>query len=436
MSEQNPLDLPEGDPFGPHNLPYGVFSPAGSAAPAPGSASGAAAGSAPVSEGRRVGVRLGSYVLDAGAAAAALGSPYVSLLAQPTLNPLLAAGRRTWSDVRRALTAWVTVPAHRDAIRPLLHPLSDVTLHLPFDVADYVDFYASEHHASNLGRMFRPDAPAPLTPNWKHLPIGYHGRSGTVVVSGTDVIRPTGQRKTPADAAPVFGPSAKLDIEAEVGFVVGTPSTLGTPVPLADFREHVFGLCLLNDWSARDIQAWEYVPLGPFLGKSFATSVSAWVTPLEALDAARVAPPERTEPLLPYLDDSAGSAGSAESASDGLGGYDLRITVTLNGEVVSNPPFSTVYWTAAQQLAHMTVNGASLRTGDFYGSGTVSGPSPDQFGSLIELTWNGRDPLELPSGKRTFLEDGDVVTLSAWAPGPDGTRVGLGEVTGRVAAAR
>ncbi|WP_282794141.1 fumarylacetoacetase [Streptomyces sp. CC224B] len=448
MSEQNPLDLPEGDPFGPHNLPYGVFTPAGSTsgpgAPAPGSASAPAAasgapagagvaggaGGAGTADGRRVGVRIGSYVLDAGAAAAALGSPYVSLLAQPTLNPLLAAGRRTWSDARRALTAWVTVPAHRDVIRPLLHPLSDVTLHLPFDVADYVDFYASEHHASNLGRMFRPDSPTPLTPNWKHLPIGYHGRSGTVVVSGTDVVRPTGQRKTPADTAPVFGPSVKLDIEAEVGFVVGKPSTPGTPVPLADFREHVFGLCLLNDWSARDIQAWEYVPLGPFLGKSFATSVSAWVTPLEALDAARVAPPERTEPLLPYLDDS------AETASDEPGGYDLRITVTLNGEVVSSPPFSTVYWTAAQQLAHMTVNGASLRTGDLYGSGTVSGPSPDQFGSLIELTWNGRDPLELPSGKRTFLEDGDVVTLSAWAPGPGGTRVGLGEVTGRIASAR
>ncbi|MFD9863514.1 fumarylacetoacetase [Streptomyces alboflavus] len=430
MSEQNPLDLPEGDPFGPHNLPYGVFSPAGSATgSATGSAPGAAPGSA-ASDGRRVGVRIGSYVLDAGAAAAALGSPYVSLLAQPTLGPLLAAGRRTWSDVRRALTAWVTVPAHRDAVRPLLHPLSDVTLHLPFEVADYVDFYASEHHASNLGRMFRPDAPTPLTPNWKHLPIGYHGRSGTVVVSGTDVVRPTGQRKTPADTAPVFGPSTKLDIEAEVGFVVGAPSTLGTPVPLTDFREHVFGLCLLNDWSARDLQAWEYVPLGPFLGKSFATSVSAWITPLEALDAARVAPPARTEPLLPYLDDS------AESVADEPGGYDLRITVSLNGHVISDPPFSTVYWTAAQQLTHMTVNGASLRTGDLYGSGTVSGPSPEQFGSLIELTWNGRDPLELPDGKRTFLEDGDVVTMTAWAPGPGGTRVGLGEVTGRIAATR
>ncbi|MET9950273.1 fumarylacetoacetase [Streptomyces sp. NPDC006339] len=406
MPEQSsPLDLPEGDPFGPHNLPYGVFSTADE----PGR--------------RRLGVRIGGHVLDAGAAAHALGSPYAALLAQPSLNPLLAAGRTAWRDVRRALTAWVTVPAHRPVVEPLLHPLDAVTLHLPYEVADYVDFYASEHHATNVGRMFRPDG-EPLTPNWKHLPIGYHGRSGTVVVSGTDVVRPAGQRKAPTDPAPVFGPSVKLDIEAEVGFLVGTPSELGRPVPLADFREHVFGLTLLNDWSARDIQAWEYVPLGPFLGKSFQTSVSAWVTPLEALDAARVAPPARDFPLLPYLDDS----GEEEP-----GGFDLRITVTLNGEVVAEPPFSTMYWTAAQQLAHMTVNGASLRTGDLYGSGTVSGPEVGQRGSLLELTWNGRDALELADGKRTFLEDGDEVTLTAWAPGPDGTRVALGEVTGRIA---
>lgn len=404
MPEQSPLDLAEGDPFGPHNLPYGVFSPADEP------------------DRRRVGVRIGGHVLDAGAAANALGSPYAALLAQPSLNPLLAAGRTAWRDVRRALTGWVTVPAHRPVIEPLLHPLDSVTLHLPFEVADYVDFYASEHHATNVGRIFRPDGDA-LTPNWKHLPIGYHGRAGTVVVSGTDVVRPAGQRKAPTDPAPVFGPSVKLDIEAEVGFVVGTPSTLGTPVPLADFREHVFGLTLLNDWSARDIQAWEYVPLGPFLGKSFTTSVSAWVTPLEALDAARTAPPARDFDLLPYLDDS---------ADEEPGGFDLRITVEINGEVVSEPPFATMYWTAAQQLAHMTVNGASLRTGDLYGSGTVSGPETHQRGSLLELTWNGRDPLELPSGKRTFLEDGDVVTLTAWAPGPDGTQVALGEVTGRI----
>jgi fumarylacetoacetase len=400
-----PFDVPEGDPFGPHNLPYGVFSPAGS-------------------DERRVGVRLGDHVLDAGAAARALGSPYASLLAHPTLNPLLAAGRTAWSDVRRALTAWVTVPAHRQTIEPLFHSLSSVTLHLPFEVADYVDFYSSEHHARNAGHIFRPDAEEPLTPNWKHLPIGYHGRSGTVVVSGTDVVRPHGQRKAPGDPAPVFGPSTRLDIEAEVGFVVGVPSQRGEPVPLGDFREHVFGLTLLNDWSARDIQAWEYVPLGPFLGKSFATSVSAWITPLEALEDARVAPPERTHPVLPYLDDS----------GEEPGGYDLRITIAINGHPVSEPPFSTMYWTAAQQLAHMTVNGASLRTGDLYGSGTVSGPEERQRGSLLELTWNGRDPLELPEGKRTYLEDGDVVTLSAWAPGADGARVGLGEVSGRVVA--
>ncbi|NBM15681.1 fumarylacetoacetase [Streptomyces sp. GC420] len=410
MPEQSPLELPEGDPFGPHNLPYGVFSVPGD----------------PGDPGRRrLGVRLGGHVLDVGAAAVALGSPYAALLRQSSLDPLLAAGRTAWRDVRRALTAWVTVPAHRPVVEPLLHPLSGVELHLPYEVADYVDFYASEHHAGNVGRIFRPDG-EPLTPNWKHLPIGYHGRSGTVVVSGTEVVRPSGQRKAPADPAPVFGPSAKLDIEAEVGFVVGTPSPMGSPVPLSAFRDHVFGLSLLNDWSARDIQAWEYVPLGPFLGKSFATSVSAWVTPLEALDAALVAPPARTHGLLPYLDDS---------AEEEPGGYDLRISVAINGHTVSEPPFSTMYWTAAQQLAHMTVNGASLRTGDLYGSGTVSGPEPGQRGSLLELTWNGQQPLELPDGKRTFLEDGDEVTLTAWAPGPDGTKVGLGEVTGRIAPA-
>ncbi|MCX4764228.1 fumarylacetoacetase [Streptomyces sp. NBC_01275] len=401
-----PFDIPEGDPFGPHNLPYGVFS-------------------LPGSTERTVGVRLGDHVLDAGAAARALGSPHAGLLAAPTLNPLLAAGRTAWSQVRRELTEWVTDPSHRSTVEPLFHPLSSVALHLPFEVADYVDFYSSEHHAVNAGAIFRPNAVDALPPNWKHLPIGYHGRAGTVVVSGTDVVRPSGQRKAPADPAPVFGPSVRLDIEAEVGFVVGVPSRQGSPVALADFREHVFGLCLLNDWSARDIQAWEYAPLGPFLAKSFATSVSAWITPLEALEAARVTPPERTHPLLPYLDDSA-----AEPA-----GYDLRISVALNGHVVSEPPFSTMYWTAAQQLAHLTVNGASLRTGDLYGSGTVSGPGEQERGSFLELTWNGRDPLELPDGKRTFLENGDEVTLSAWAPGPGGLRVGLGEVSGRVTAA-
>ncbi|MCF3962278.1 fumarylacetoacetase [Streptomyces fuscigenes] len=399
------------DLFGPHNLPYGVFTTADE----PGR--------------RRLGVRLHDRVLDAGAAARALGSPYEALLAHGDLGPLMAAGRTAWRDVRRALTAWVSVPAHRAELEPLLHPLDTVELHLPYAVADYADFYSNEHHAANAGAILRPGGRA-LTPNWKHLPVGYHGRAGTVVVSGTHVVRPTGQRKTltasEGDPRPVFGPTAKLDIEAEVGFVVGAPSPQGAPVPLAAFRDHVFGVCLLNDWSARDIQAWEGQPLGPFLAKSFATSVSAWVTPLEALDAARVAPPARTEPLLPYLDDT---------HDDEPGGLDLHITVSVNGEEVSHPPFSSMYWTAAQQLAHLTVNGASLRTGDLYGSGTVSGPERAQRGSLLELTWDGAEPLDLEAGKRTYLEDGDEVVLSAWAPGPDGTRVGLGEVTGRVAPA-
>ncbi len=391
-------------PFGVHNLPYGVFT----AADRPGA--------------RRIGVRIGDFVLDAGAAARAAGAPSV-LLDADSLNPLLAAGRPVWTGVRASLTRWLTEESFRDALTPLLLPLAEVELHLPFEVADYVDFYASEHHATNLGKMFRPGT-EPLTPNWKHLPIGYHGRSGTVVVSGTPVSRPQGQRKAPTDAVPSFGPTRRLDIEAEVGFVVGAPSALGTPVALDGFREHVFGVCLVNDWSARDIQAWEYVPLGPFLGKSFATSVSPWIVPLDALEHARVAPPARDVEPLPYLDDRSGEE---------PWGLDLALEVRLNGHTVSRPPFASMYWTAAQQLAHMTVNGASLRTGDLFASGTVSGPEVETRGALIELTWNGENPIKFPDGStRTFLEDGDEVTITATAPGPEGTVIGFGEVTGRI----
>ncbi|MFD8786274.1 fumarylacetoacetase [Kitasatospora sp. NPDC059599] len=390
-------------PFGVHNLPYGVFT----AADQPGR--------------RRIGVRVGDFVLDAGAAARAAGAPS-ALLEADSLNPLMAAGRPVWTRVRADLTGWLTDESFREALSPALLPVDEVELHLPFQVADYVDFYASEHHATNLGRIFRPGS-EPLTPNWKHLPIGYHGRAGTVVVSGTPVVRPHGQRKAPADPAPTFGPSRRLDIEAEVGFVVGAPSELGRPVTLDDFREHVFGVCLLNDWSARDIQAWEYVPLGPFLGKSFATSISPWIVPLDALQHARVTPPARDVEPLAYLDDRGGEPW----------GLDLAMEVRLNGHLVSRPPFAGMYWTAQQQLTHMTVNGASLRTGDLFASGTVSGPEPETRGALIELTWNGEEPLKLPDGTtRTFLEDGDEVVITATAPGADGTVVGFGEVTGRV----
>ncbi|MFW3171631.1 fumarylacetoacetase [Geodermatophilus sp. CPCC 206100] len=393
-------DLPPDTGFGPDNLPYGVFSTPGTAP--------------------RTGVAIGDAVLDL---AAATGD---DAHATGSLNAFLARGPRAWSELRARLTAWFTDEAHRGAVEPHLVPRSEVTLHLPVEVADYVDFYSSQHHAENLGRMFRPDSAA-LTPNWKHLPIGYHGRSGTVQVSGTPVVRPRGQRKAPTEELPTFGPSRRLDIEAEVGFVVGAPSGLGRPVPVRAFPDHVFGVCLVNDWSARDIQAWEYVPLGPFLGKSFLTSVSPWVVPLAALEAARVAPPVRDVPVLPYLDD----------AGAGSWGLDLTLEVRLNGELVSCPPFGGLYWTAAQQLAHLTVNGASLRTGDLYASGTVSGPGKDQRGSFIELSWGGTEPLTLADGStRTFLEDGDEVTISATAPGTGGGRISLGEVTGRVEAAR
>ncbi|GAA2076245.1 fumarylacetoacetase [Streptomyces albiaxialis] len=399
------MSTPDDSPalFGLDNLPYGLFSTADS----PGH--------------RRVGVRYGDSVLDAGAAAAALGSAHAELLARPSLNPLMAEGRAVWRAVRAELRGWLA----DGSADPYLRPLSEASLHLPFEVADYVDFYASEHHATNLGRLFRPDGAA-LLPNWKHLPVGYHGRSGTVVASGTPVVRPQGQRKAPSESAPTFGPTRRLDIETELGFVVGAGRERdGSGVALGDFSEHVFGVTLLNDWSARDIQGWEGQPLGPHLAKSFLTSVSPWITPLEALDAARVAPPARDEALLPYLDDSAPGIEP--------GGLDLRITVRLNGHVIAEPPFSAMYWTGAQMLAHMTVNGASLRTGDLYGSGTVSGPDRlTQSGCLQELTWGGAEPVVLADGKRTFLEDGDEVTLSAWAPGPSGTRLALGAVTGRV----
>ncbi|GHE08128.1 fumarylacetoacetase [Klenkia taihuensis] len=355
----------------------------------------------------RTGVLVGDEVLDL---AAASGDP---VHATGSLDAFLAQGPAAWAAVREQLPRWADGP-HRV-------PLADVELHLPFTVADYVDFYSSRHHAENVGRIFRPGSP-PLTPNWEHLPIGYHGRAGTVAVSGTDVVRPCGQRLD--DDGPTFGPSRRLDIEAEVGFVVGVPAP--GPVAVGAFADHVFGVCLVNDWSARDLQAWEYVPLGPFLGKSFLTSVSPWVVPLAALEHARVDPPPRATAVLPYLDDA------------GLRwGLDLTLEVRLNGQVVSRPPFAPMHWTAPQQLAHLTVNGATLRTGDLFASGTVSGPDRDQRGSLLELSWGGTEPIPLADGTtRTYLEDGDTVTISATAPGPGGTRIGLGEVTGTVRPAR
>jgi fumarylacetoacetase len=394
------LDVAPDHPFGLAALPYGSYTAAGHA------------------EEYRVGVAIGDRVLDLTTATERLMPGRAHLFRTGSLDEFLAAGHAAWAGVRAEIARWLSADDCRPAIEDLLTPAGQVSLRLPFTVADYVDFYASEHHASNIGRIFRPDS-EPLTPNWKHLPIGYHGRSGTVVVSGTPVRRPCGQVRPAGQQVPPFGPCARLDFEAELGFVVGTGTHLGEPVPASRFAEHVFGVCLVNDWSARDIQAWEYVPLGPFLGKSFATTVSPWVLPLAALAHARVRPPSRDAQLVSYL---------AESEDWGL---DISFEVRLNGHLITSPPYSAMYWSPAQMLAHMTVNGASLRTGDLYASGTVSGAEPSQRGSLIELGWNGKEPFTLPDGSsRAWLQDGDELTIAATAPGPDGARIGLGSAMG------
>jgi len=387
-----------GSPYDVDNLPYGVFTRA--------------------DEDPRVGVRIGDFVLDATPVSAADMLDLHHVFEETSLNPLMAEGPLAWRSLRQWLTGLLTDETERDLVEPHLIPLGEVELLAPVEVADYVDFYASLNHASNVGNMFRPDE-EPVLPNWRHLPVGYHGRAGTVVPSGTPIVRPSGQRA--GEGGPTFGPSARLDIEAELGFVVGAPSTLGTAVPTRSFADHVFGVVGLNDWSARDIQAWEYVPLGPFLGKSFATSISQWVTPLAALDQAWVDLPGQDPAPLPYL------------AVDGPAGLDISVEVEINGEVISRPPYSSMYWSPAQMLAHMTVNGASLRTGDLFASGTISGPEKSQRGSLLELSWGGKEPFTVGGASRTFLEDGDEVTLRYTAPGRLGGRIALGEVTGKIA---
>jgi fumarylacetoacetase len=396
------LGVPPGHPFGLQTLPYGSFTTR----------------DRPTEP--RAGVAIGDRVLDLSAATYRLLTGRAHLFSSGRLDTFLDAGDRAWAQIRSAVTRWLSSDHYREALEDLLVPAADARMNLPFAVADYVDFYASEHHASNVGQIFRPGG-EPLARNWRHQPIGYHGRSGTVILSGTPVRRPYGPFLPAGAAVPSFGPSARLDFEAELGFVVGVESVLGEPVTADRFTEHVFGVCLVNDWSARDIQSWESVPLGPFLGKSFGTTVSPWVVPLAALEDARVRPPSRDTALFPYL---------AETADWGL---DIEFQVSLNGHVISRPPYAAMHWSPAQMLAHMTVNGASLRTGDLYASGTVSGPEPGQRGCLLELTWGGTQPLTLPDGTaRTWLEDRDELVITATAAGPEGTRVGLGEARGMI----
>jgi fumarylacetoacetase len=405
------VDVPANSPFPIQNLPLGAFThPAGEA---------------------HVGAAIGEHVLDLTLLEAeGLLDRTRRLFAAGELNAFFAAGRPVWSATRATISRLLradepTLRDNGDLRSRVLLSQADVRMLLPARVGDYTDFYSSREHATNVGSMLRGPDNA-LMPNWLHLPVAYHGRSSSVVVSGTDVRRPRGQSKPESAPAPVFGPSRSLDFELEMAAFVGPGNDLGTPIPISQAEGHVFGLVLLNDWSARDVQGWEYQPLGPFLAKNFATSISPWVVPLEALEPFRCPGPTQDPEPLQYL------------RQQGSTTFDIHLEVALQSVKMPSPQmicrsnFKHLYWSLRQQVAHHTVNGCPLRPGDLLASGTISGPEPDSRGCLLELTWRGTKPLALSSGEtRRFLEDGDRVTMTAWCQG-DGYRVGFGEVTGVV----
>ncbi|PHP28083.1 fumarylacetoacetase [Limimaricola cinnabarinus] len=381
-----------------NNLPYGVFDDG---------------------RGPRMGVAIGDFVLDVGAVDHGLEP---ALFAAPSWNAVMAAGPEVWAALRARLTELLGQAEHRAAVAPHLVPLEGVRLLMPFAVSEFTDFYASKNHAFNVGTMFRGPENA-LPPNWLSIPIGYNGRASSVVVSGTEVTRPWGQLKGPQDEMPRFAPCARFDLELEMGAIVGTPSQGMVSVAQAD--EMIFGYVLLNDWSARDIQAWEYQPLGPFQAKATATSISPWIVTAAALAPFRAPTPKRERELLPYL------------REPGPMLYDIDLEVALAPEggeesVIARTNYAEMYYSAAQQLCHHTTSGCAMRTGDLLGSGTISGSTPGSRGSLLEMSWGGKEPLELPGGAtRSFLEDGDTLTLRGAAQG-DGYRIGFGACTGKV----
>lgn len=395
---------PDSD-FSIYNLPYGVFSTPG--------------------RDRRLGVAIGDQVIDL-AAVAELGlfddlCPARSVFRQAFLNDYMRLGKATTSAIRQRLQQWL-----QDEDSPLrehttvLVPQAKVQMHLPVQIGDYTDFYSSRDHATNVGKMFR-DPENALLPNWLHLPVAYHGRSSSIVVSGTPIHRPQGQVMRPDADRPELAVSERLDFELEMGFIIGKDSKLGQSISTNESENYIFGLALFNDWSARDIQKWEYVPLGPFLGKNFASSLAAWIVPLEALDPYRMAGPEQEPAVLPYLQ------------CVGRKHYDVHLEVSLITPegvetVISRSNFRHMYWSMAQQLAHHTVNGCNVRVGDLMASGTISGPEPGSYGSMLELSWAGQRPVRLNDGsERKFIQDKDTVILRGYA-GAEGRRVGFGEV--------
>ncbi len=400
-------------PFPLNNLPYGVFSVGDSK--------------------RRCGVAIGDQILDLRGLSEAGVISFHGMIPAEVANPFLAStwngfmelGPGLWRWFRETLQKSLAAESTKaDTIRPHLVPQGDATMHLPIEFREYTDFYAGKHHATNVGTMFRGPENA-LPPNWLHIPIGYNGRASSVVVSGTDIVRPNGQTKAPDADMPSFGPSKRLDIELEMGAIVGTASELGRPITVAEADDMIFGYVLLNDWSARDIQAWEYQPLGPFQAKAFATSISPWIVTKAALEPFRTSTPQREKDLLPYL----------REPGPMLYDIDLQVTMAPKGKdatTIARTNYNQMYYSAAQQLAHHASSGCAMNTGDLLGSGTISGPKKDQRGSLLELTWGGKDPLTLSTGEtRTFIEDGDTLTLHGAAKG-DGYQIGFGECTGTI----
>jgi fumarylacetoacetase len=409
------IDVAPDSHFPIQNLPFGIFKPA--------------------QDNARVGVAIGEFVLDL-SVLEELGHFRIPefqdrrVFSESALNEFLVLGRPAWTKAREViqhlLAADTTTLRDEEGLRGrVFHAQKDVTMQLPARIGDYTDFYSSYHHAHNVGTMLRGPENA-LMPNWKWLPVAYHGRASSIVASGAEVRRPHGQIKPPDASTPIFGPSRSFDYELETAFLIGPGNALGEPVPINRATEHIFGLVLMNDWSARDVQAWEYQPLGPFLAKNFCTSISPWVVMLEALEPFRKPlPPQDPEPL-PYL----------RAANDFT--YDIQLEARLQTasmdapHVITRTNFQNLYWSIAQQLAHHTVNGCNLQPGDLLASGTISGPTEESRGCMLELTWRGANPLTLPNGEtRKWLEDGDSLTITGWAQG-DGYRVGFGEVSGRV----
>jgi fumarylacetoacetase len=400
------IDIPKNTDFSIHNLPFGIFSTSGTE--------------------KRIGVAIGNYILDLDRLAQyGIFDFDINVLAKPYLNDFIALGKEVTNKVRKNIQKWLkdddSVLAGK---KDLFVHQSEAKMHLPVQVGDYTDFYSSIEHATNVGKMFR-DPENALLPNWKHLPVGYHGRASSIIVSGEPIHRPKGQVLPKGADTPIFQASTRLDFELEMAFIIGKDSRLGEPIDINDAAEHIFGMVLFNDWSARDIQKWEYVPLGPFLGKNFASSISPWVVTMEALQPFRVAGPMQDPEVLPYLKYS------------GLQNYDINLEVSITpsegkAEVVSRSNFKYMYWNMVQQLAHHTSNGCNVRVGDVLASGTISGKDENAYGSMLELSWAGTKPLTLQDGtKRSFIHDGDTVAMKGFAQKGD-VRVGFGKVSTKV----